>query len=88
MIYHKTMGARIRWLENFADIAKFRGYAGNCAEVGVFSGSFAKQINRCFPNKKLYLFDTFTGFDAEDIAVNTAVGLDDTFAFVNSDADL
>ena len=78
IIYHKTSGTRIRWLEKFAEMADFRGYAGNCAEVGVFNGSFAKHINRCFPDKKLYLFDTFAGFDVRDIAVeknkNLAVG--------------
>lgn len=36
---------------------------GSVAELGVYKGEFAKQINDCFPEKKLYLFDTFEGFD-------------------------
>lgn len=39
---------------------------GDVAEVGVFQGNFAKHINRRFPNKKLYLFDTFEGFDIQE----------------------
>lgn len=38
------------------------------AEAGVFQGEFAKVINESFPDLKLYLFDTFQGFDERDIA--------------------
>src|SRR3989344_5317525 len=31
---------------------------GSVAELGVYRGEFATQINECFPDKKLYLFDT------------------------------
>jgi O-methyltransferase len=40
---------------------------GNVAELGVFRGDFAKLINSAFPDRKLYLFDTFEGFDENDI---------------------
>lgn len=33
------------------------------AEIGVYRGDFAKIINETFPYKKLFLFDTFDGFD-------------------------
>lgn len=39
------------------------------AEGGVFRGSFASKINKCFPDSKLYLFDTFEGFDDRDIEI-------------------
>lgn len=39
------------------------------AEAGVFQGDFAKYMNQYFPDRKLYLFDTFVGFDAKDIAL-------------------
>jgi len=78
--YYRSIGARIKWLEDFSAVAKFHNYAGSCAEVGVFNGNFAKHINRCFPEKNLYLFDTFTGFDVRDIAkekdLSLAVGWD------------
>ncbi|WP_419725755.1 TylF/MycF/NovP-related O-methyltransferase [Terrisporobacter petrolearius] len=40
---------------------------GEVAELGVYKGKFASEINKLFPNKKLYLFDTFEGFYDEDI---------------------
>ncbi len=47
---------------------------GNLAEVGVYKGNFAKQINALFPDKKLYLFDTFEGFSESDISVEKQEG--------------
>lgn len=41
---------------------------GNMAEVGVFQGEFSRHLNSLFPQKKLYLFDTFEGFDEKDIS--------------------
>jgi O-methyltransferase len=40
---------------------------GNVAELGVYKGEFAKYINEAFPEKKMYLFDTFKGFNSADI---------------------
>lgn len=36
---------------------------GDFAELGVFQGNFAKRIHALCPDRHLYLFDTFTGFD-------------------------
>ncbi len=36
------------------------------AELGVFKGAFSSLINYKFPNRKLYMFDTFEGFDANE----------------------
>lgn len=33
------------------------------AELGVYKGDFAKYMNKLFPDRKLYLFDTFEGFE-------------------------
>lgn len=43
--------------------------SGNVAEVGVYQGEFAKYINMLFPKRKLFLFDTFSGFE-ESMVVN------------------
>ncbi|MCM1231458.1 MAG: TylF/MycF family methyltransferase [Ruminococcus flavefaciens] len=40
---------------------------GAVAECGVWRGDFAKRMSRLFPDRKLYLFDTFNGFDSRDI---------------------
>ncbi len=42
-----------------------RNITGSMAEVGVYKGDFSKLLNWHLPEKKLYLFDTFQGFDAE-----------------------
>lgn len=59
-------------LKNFelvaAEIIK-NDIEGCVAELGVFRGEFAKHINRVFPDRKCYLFDTFEGFDVKE-AVN------------------
>jgi len=39
---------------------------GCAAELGVYRGDFARCINLLLPQKELYLFDTFTGFDARE----------------------
>lgn len=57
---------RLSTLELFAREVEAEKISGNCAEVGVYKGDFAKYINKYMPNKKLYLFDTFEGFDERD----------------------
>lgn len=68
------VNARINFLYDFANMN--RDKIGSCAvaEGGVFQGEFAKEINACFPNSKLYLFDTFEGFDKRDTAVEKESG--------------
>jgi O-methyltransferase len=46
-----------------------RNTQGCVAELGVFDGYFAQYINVSFPTRKLYLFDTFDGFDQRDIDI-------------------
>ncbi len=62
------MDPREQFLNNFAEEVYRKGLPGNVAEAGVFRGDFARQINRVFPNRMLYLFDTFEGFDDADVA--------------------
>lgn len=58
---------RLATLELASYEIKKKGLAGNVAELGVYKGKFAKYINQYFPDRKLYLFDTFQGFDSRDI---------------------
>ena len=51
-----------------------RNIQGSVAELGVFQGNFAKRLNYLFFDKKLYLFDTFEGFDKRDIEAEKAGG--------------
>lgn len=59
--------AREIFLECFAKMIYERKMRGCVAEAGVYKGDFSKVINRCFPDRKLFLFDTFEGFKEENI---------------------
>ncbi len=63
---------RVVMLRKCIEILKERDISGSMAEVGVYRGDFAKLMNRYLPNKTLYLFDTFEGFDATRDQVNEA----------------
>lgn len=65
----EDLGSPVRntWLEYYAKLHSKEKFA--VAEGGVYRGEFAAVINRCFPNSKLYLFDTFEGFDERDILI-------------------
>lgn len=39
---------------------------GAAAELGVYRGSFARCLNALLPGRRLYLFDTFAGFDSRE----------------------
>jgi O-methyltransferase len=45
------------------------GVDGAVAGLGVGLGTFAVMLNRYFPDRQIYLFDTFACFDARDLAV-------------------
>lgn len=57
---------RYRTLELVAEEIYKNNVCGNVAEAGVAQGHFAKIINRAFPDRQLYLYDTFEGFDEND----------------------
>lgn len=61
------MKPRITFLKNFSDIVYKNNIKGSVAEAGVFRGEFAQHINKFFPDRKLFLYDTFDGFDKKDI---------------------
>ena len=54
-------------LRRLADRMDALSVPGCIAELGTYKGDFAWQLNARFPEKKLYLFDTFEGFDERDI---------------------
>lgn len=64
-------------LERCAKEIYHRGIPGNCAEAGVFQGDFAQHINYCFPDRTLYLADTFEGFPKEDVDIEQRKGFSD-----------
>ena len=53
-----------------------RNVAGDLAELGVYRGGTARLIHHYLPERKLYLFDTFSGFDKRDVqSEETTTGL-------------
>lgn len=66
--------ARTKWIHDLSKMIYDNGIAGNVAECGVFQGECAKFINAYFPDKKLYLFDSFEGFDQRDIEYEIGMG--------------
>ena len=62
--------ARDNWLKDYAGLIYDRNIQGNIAEAGVFRGDFAAVINRNFPDRMLYLFDTFEGFPPTDVEID------------------
>ncbi len=49
-----------------------RKIPGDMAELGVYRGLSARLIHHYLPERKLYLFDTFTGFDERDVKAELA----------------
>jgi O-methyltransferase len=47
---------------------------GSVAELGVCAGHFARLINHSFHDRKLFLYDTFEGFDDRDVDHDTVKG--------------
>lgn len=46
---------------------------GDVAELGVFRGDFTVVISRLFPNRTLYLYDTFEGFSQNDVSDDSTI---------------
>ena len=70
--------------------SRLKNVPGEVAELGVYRGDFARVLNRLFPERSLYLFDTFSGFNAADLKLEQAGGYSGarTGDFVDTKADL
>ena len=73
-IYDYIDYVRISQLELIAYEIKSNNILGSVAEVGVYRGDFARYINLLFPDRKLYLFDTFEGFPEVDAKIDQMKG--------------
>ena len=72
--FREQQDVRLAAVRLLADEIKERKIPGAIAELGVYQGELAKEMNRLLPDRKMYLFDTFEGFDEKDITVEQAVG--------------
>ena len=57
---------RLKTLEMLC--GQLKEISGELAELGVYRGGFARCMNRLLPERTLYLFDTFEGFDERESA--------------------
>lgn len=67
-VTHKNI--RVVWLRHFSEFVYENKMIGSVAECGVFRGDFSRYINEFFPDRTLYLFDSFRGFRSGDIDVD------------------
>ncbi|MEP6713518.1 MAG: TylF/MycF/NovP-related O-methyltransferase [Ferruginibacter sp.] len=68
---------RLATLELAAEEINSKGLQGAVAELGVYKGKFARYLNEYFPGRKLFLFDTFEGFDIKDVKSEQQQGFSD-----------
>jgi len=60
---------RLSTIRLLADEINSNNVKGSIAELGVYKGYIARELNTLFQNRKLYLFDTFEGFDNRDLDI-------------------
>jgi O-methyltransferase len=65
---------RLATLELVSNEINSKNLQGNVAELGVYKGKFARYLNLYFGERRLYLFDTFEGFDERDVQVEKKEG--------------
>ena len=78
---------RLASLRLLAEQIRERDVPGSIAELGVYQGAFAAELNRLFPERKLYLFDTFEGFDEQDLITERTLGGRNAFASAGDFSD-
>lgn len=66
-IHYKYDYVRVKNFELIANEIIKNQIEGNIAELGVFRGEFAQFLNIAFADRKLYLFDTFEGFNEYEL---------------------
>lgn len=80
---------RYRSFEYMSEILEEDGVQGALAEFGVFRGVFSSLINQRFPERRLYLFDTFEGFEEEEMQKEWEQGrCDERFAEFHADTSV
>lgn len=68
---YRTFDIRSATLHRMAKRVSEGNIPGDIAELGVFRGNIAWQLNALFPDRQLLLFDTFEGFSRKDIQIET-----------------
>ena len=64
---------REQTLRLLAESINTKGINGAIAELGVYKGDFTVCIDEVFPNRDLYIFDTFDGFEESDLEDDSSI---------------
>lgn len=76
---------RFRTFEFAAAEIKDRHIEGEVAEFGVFRGNFASLISKKFPDRKIFLFDSFEGFEPDEAKKESEAGYsNEEFAYAHT----
>ena len=88
--FRQYQDIRVAALRLIAQEIKERKVPGEMAELGVFRGDFSAVMNELFPEKELYLFDTFEGFSADEIEKEVISGdaTDPLLTFTDTSVEL
>lgn len=62
---------RYREIELLKELLEGNGVEGSIGEAGVDYGDTSRILNKIFPDRKLYLYDTFSGFERDDSEFET-----------------
>jgi len=83
--YAENFGEYVRYrcFELIVEEIKRKKLDGEIAEAGVYMGNFAKALSFAFPNKKLFLYDTFNGFEKSDMDEEIKKGFTSTKRLAN-----
>jgi hypothetical protein len=60
---------RLSTVELLSREIRENGIEGAVAELGVYQGHFSRVLEAMFPDRPLYLFDTFEGFHMDDVQI-------------------
>lgn len=71
---YRRFDIRCATLHRMARRLNLQKVPGDIAELGVYRGDLAWQLNALFPDRILHLFDTFEGFDLRDIQAEARGG--------------
>ncbi len=83
----ELLDIRLAALRLLSSQIRERSVEGAVAELGVYQGAFAAEINRLFHDRVLLLFDTVEGFDALDLKEEKHFGGRNAFAAAGDFSD-
>lgn len=66
-LFRDVQDQRLAVMRMMAEQIEGYGVKGDIAELGVYRGDTAAELNRLFPERRLFLFDTFEGFNETDV---------------------